>query len=104
MTSYGKLLVFSMLFAVVYTLCFYFNIALFKYYPMVGEFHVTAQGRQAGPPISWYGWMAVAFLVSAPVALVLPAKLVDRIPPSVAWVLPTLILVTVLVYEKRWFI
>jgi hypothetical protein len=104
MRGSAKLIVFSMLFIVVYTLCFFFNVALFKYYPMVREFHVDSQGKAAGPPISWYGWLAVAALVSGAVALAVPGRLASRIPPAVSWVVPLVVLVTVLVYEKRWFL
>jgi MFS family permease len=104
MRNPGRLVVFSMLFIVVYTLCFYFSVALFKYYPMVREFHVNSQGRAAGPPISWYGWIAVATLVSGAVALIVPGRLADRIPPVVSWAVPLAVLVTVLIYEKRWFV
>jgi hypothetical protein len=103
----GAIVVFSVVFVIAYTLCFYFNVALFKYYPMVREFHVASQGRAAGPPISWYGWLAVSALVALfgyGVALVVPARLTGRIPSSVAWIIPAIVLVAVLVYEKRWFV
>ncbi len=107
MTRFGPIVVFSTLFVIAYTLCFFFNVALFKYYPMVGEFHVSAQGRAAGPPISWYGWVAIAALAGlagAGIARIMPARVVDRIPPAIAWIVPAIILLVVLVYEKRWFV
>jgi hypothetical protein len=44
--------IFSMVFGVAYTVCFYFNYALFRYYPQVGEFHLGGeQPASSGPPI-----------------------------------------------------
>jgi hypothetical protein len=103
MNNYGRFALFSVIFTVSYTLCFYFNIALFKYYPLVAQFHLDAQPKTSGPPISWYGWLAVAALASVPVALIVPPAWGNRIPPTVAWLVPAIVLVAVLVYEKRWF-
>ena len=96
--------VFSLLFVLTYTVCFYFNIALFKYYPLVGEFHVNAQPATSGPPISWYGWLGVALLVAAPIAFLVPRGLGGKISPTLAWLIPAIVLLAVLVYEKRWFV
>ncbi len=104
MKSRSAPVIFSLLFVLTYTVCFYLNIALFKYYPLVREFHVTAQPESAGPPISWYGWLAVAFLVSAPIAVLIPRSLGNKIPATVAWLVPAIVLLAVLVYEKRWFV
>ena len=104
MKTYSVAVIFSLLFVIVYTVCFYENIALFKYYPLVGEFHINSQPKTAGPPISWYGWLAVAALVSAPIAFLVPRRWGERISPTLAWLVPALVLVAVLVYEKRWFV
>ena len=104
MSNYSRFAIFSILFTIIYTLCFYFNIALFKYNPLVAEFHIDSQPKSAGPPISWYGWLAVALIVSLPVALAVPRKWGNRLSPTAAWLVPTLVLVAVLVYEKRWFL
>lgn len=104
MKTYSAPVIFSLLFIIIYTVCFYFNIALFKYYPLVGEIHINSQPKTAGPPISWYGWLAVAALVSAPVAFAVPRRWGLRISPTLAWLVPALVLAAVLVYEKRWFV
>ena len=104
MKGYGSAVIFSALFGIVYTLCFYFNVALFKYYPLIREFHIESQPKNAGPPISWYGWIAIALLISLPVSLAVPKSVGAKISPTVAWLVPALVLIAVLVYEKRWFV
>jgi hypothetical protein len=100
----GASLIFSMLFAVAYTLCFYFNWPLFAYYPQVNEFHLsTALQSQLGPPILWYGWLATAALVSVSPAIVIPRALSARLWPGLAWAVPGAMVVAILIYEKRWF-
>jgi hypothetical protein len=93
-----------MLFAVSYSLCFYYNWPLFAYYPQVNEFHLsTALQSELGPPILWYGWMATAALFSAVVAVVVPRSLADRLWPGLAWAVPGATILAILIYEKRWF-
>ena len=101
----GASLIFSMLFAVVYALCFYFNWPLFAYYPQVNEFHLSAQLQgQLGPPILWYGWIAAAALASAVVAAVVPRSVAARLWPGLAWAVPGGVILAILIYEKRWFL
>ena len=82
-------LIFSMLFAVSYALCFYYNWTLFAYYPQVTQFHVSAQLQgELGPPVLWYGWLATAALFSAAVAVAIPRRLSSRLWPGLAWAVP----------------
>ena len=104
MNNRGRLAVFSIVFGIAYTVAFYFSWALFKYYPLVKQFHIDDQPKTAGPPISWYGWLATAFLISFPLALAVPRKLGDKIPPVWVAVIPALLILIVLIYEKRWFV
>jgi hypothetical protein len=102
-SGHGRFAIFSILFGVVYTLAFYFNLALFKYYPLVGAFHVADLDKKAGPPISWYGWIATALVVSLPITLLVPRRIADRLSPTWAGLIPVALVVLVLIYEKRWF-
>jgi hypothetical protein len=100
----GASLIFSVIFAVSYTLCFYFNWPLFAYYPQVNEFHLsTGLQSQLGPPILWYGWLATAAVVSVIPASVIPRGLSGRLWPGLAWAVPGAVIVAILIYEKRWF-
>jgi hypothetical protein len=98
-------MIFSMVFAVSYALCFYYNWPMFAYYPQVGEFHLSAQLQtQLGPPILWYGWLATAALASAVAAVAVPRQVADRLWPGLAWAVPGGTIVAILIYEKRWFL
>jgi hypothetical protein len=101
----GAPLIFTMLFVVSYSLCFYYNWPLFSYYPQVKEFHLSAQlQNQLGPPILWYGWLATAALVGGVVAVVVPRQLARRLWPGLAWAVPGGVILAILIYEKRWFL
>ena len=103
MTGHGRFSIFSIVFGIVYTLAFYFNIAVSKYYPLIHQFHIVDQPKTAVPPISWYGWIATALLVSLPLTLVIPRRWADRLSPSWAGLIPAALIFLVLIYEKRWF-
>ena len=97
--------IFSIVFGIAYGICFYFNYALFKYYPEVGEFHFrTVQSGTSGPPIFWYGWMASAALVSAVIAVLVPRQWAARLWHGWSWIIPAATLAVILFYEKRWFL
>jgi hypothetical protein len=103
-TSKSSFKIFSILFGVIYTLAFYLNWNVFKYYPKLGEFHLAAMpAKTAGPPINWYAWVVIAALASAVIAFLVPRKLAERLPPALSWQIPALLLIVVFIYEKRWF-
>lgn len=104
MKSAAVATVFSTVFSAAYFACFYFDVALFMFYPEVGEFHAGEQAASLGPPIVWYGWMAAAAVASIAVALVTPVSWAKRISPTVCWSVTVIVLVVVLFYEKRWFL
>jgi hypothetical protein len=100
----GGRMIFSMVFAVSYALCFYFNWPMFAFYPQVGEFHLSPNlDTELGPPILWYGWLATAALAAAVGAVIVPRKLAGRLWPGLAWAVPGATIVVILIYEKRWF-
>ena len=47
--------------------------------------------------------VAAAAFVSAAIAWVVPLSLAERLRPSWAWIVPLVIAVLMLVYERRWF-
>ena len=76
--------IFSLLFGILYTICFYVDIALFRYYPETHEFH-WQMTPDAGPAILWYGWLAVAAMARAAVGLLVPSKWADSLWCGWVW-------------------
>jgi hypothetical protein len=99
----GRLLVFSLAASASYTLAYYFNWPLLVYYPVVDELHVLPQGRADGFPIYYYGWVATAVLIGAAAAWVTPSRWARRAPFDLSWIVPIVMIVAALTYEKRWF-
>ena len=95
--------IFSMLFGIVYLTCFYMDWAPFRYYPDARTFHLKAT-PQDGPAILWYGWVTAAAAVSAAIAAIMPRSLTDRLNPRLAWLIPVLVILGMLIYERRWFV
>ena len=98
-----RLKIFSIVFGVLYITAFYFDLALFRYYPAVREFHwMRTDG--IGSVILWYGWIATAALARAAIAFAVPETMAERLWPGWAWIVPTAVVVVTLIYERRWFV
>lgn len=100
--SYPSFKIFSVLFGVVYATVFYMEWALFRYYPETNAFYL-AQHREDGPAILWYGWLAIAAIVSAAIAFVVPRRMAEQLPNEVVWGVPLALVVIMFIYEKQWF-
>ena len=100
----GRLMVFSLIACLAYTLAYYFDWPLFQYYLEENRFHLTAQPASSGPPILWYGWLATAILAGGVCALILPRRLLTRVLPDLVWLIPCALIVAALMYEARWFL
>ncbi len=103
MKTHSRAMIFSLVACIVYTLAYYFDLSLFQYYMAENRFHISPQGPQAGPPILWYGWLATAALAGAIAAVILPKALAARLSPDLLWLVPAVLIVAALMYEKRWF-
>ena len=64
----SRLTIFSIMFGVFYIAAFYYDLALFRYYPEVGQFHLL-RNDNLGVVILWYGWIATSALASAAIGL-----------------------------------
>ena len=100
----ARLMVFSLIACIAYTLAYYFDWPLFQYYLDENRFHFTVQPASSGPPILWYGWLATAILAGGALALVVPRRLLSRFLPDLAWLIPSALIVAALIYEVRWFL
>jgi hypothetical protein len=102
MKNNPSLKIFSMVFAIFYPICFYIDFALFRYYPETGKFYWKMHAAD-GPAILWYGWIVTTILVSLAAALLVPRKLADSVSSNVVWLVPVVMTVIILIYEKQWF-
>jgi hypothetical protein len=99
----SRLTIFSIMFSVLYLVAFYYDLALFRYYPEVSQFHFL-RNDNLGVVILWYGWIATAALASAAIAFAVPRSMAERLQPRWAWLIPTAAVVGMLIYERRWFV
>src|ERR1700680_523649 len=95
---------FSLASCIVYTLAYYFVWSVFRYNLGETGFYFSSAAASAGPPILWYGWLALAILAGGGMALVLPPRFVARLPPDLLWLVPSALIVAALMYEMRWFL
>jgi hypothetical protein len=103
MKTHARLTIFSLVACLVYTLAYYFDWSLFQYYLAENRFHIAPQDASAGPPILWYGWLATAALAGVAAAVAFPKRLAARLSPDLLWLVPAVMIVAALMYEKRWF-
>jgi hypothetical protein len=101
---HARLMMFSLTATIAYTLAYYFDWSLFKYYVAEGHFHFSVLPESAGPPILWYGWLATAVLAGIVIALATPHRLIARLLPDLVWLTPFMALLAALMYEMRWFL
>ena len=99
----SRLTVFSIVFGILYLVSFYYDLALFRYYPEVSEFHFLRNDR-LGVVILWYGWIVTSAIASACIAFAVPRTIADRLSPGWAWMIPMAVVIGMLVYERRWFV
>ena len=99
----ARLRIFSILFGIFYVVAFYYDLALFRYYPEVSQFHwLRTDG--IGVVILWYGWIATSALASAAISFAVPAGMAERLWPGWAWIIPAVVVAGTLIYERRWFV
>ncbi len=84
---------FSLVFSLAYLVALSFDGALFRYYPLTGQFtwgHVSL--TDAGPAMAWYGLLATAAVAALPAALLLPQATLAARLRNLLWVLPVVAL------------
>jgi hypothetical protein len=107
-TPYARFNVFSIVYGVAYMAMFFYSEqtqdALFRYYPVLGEFHREPQPLQtAGPAILWYSWLFGAAVISVVVSFLVPRSLAERLGHGWIWAVPAILLLVIVFYERRWF-
>src|SRR5258705_13435215 len=91
--------IFSIMFGIVYLAAFYYDLALFRYYPEVGQFHFL-RNDNLGVVILWYGWIATSALASAAIAFAGQRNMADRLCTGWALIIPTAVVVVMLTYLR----
>jgi hypothetical protein len=100
-------LVFAIVFPVLYLVSDVARLPLFTYHPGpdLFEWGWAKARRDEGPAMYWYGWLATSSIGASSLGLfacILPARLVQRLPLALAWIVP-LLLTPWLVYSLKFY-
>jgi hypothetical protein len=99
---------FSITGPVVYCVIQYFNWPLVTFHPatnrLVWGYEAARSGE--GPNMLWYGWTLTTILIAAAlglIAMMLPERIVNRIPLSLVWIFPILAIPYVIYSLMPWW-
>jgi hypothetical protein len=97
---------FAAVYAVLYVIAMYFNIAMFVLYPQTGLWSWHDVPGQRGPAMYWYGWIANAAIGAAIISVLLAylPVLQRRISATGSWLVPLVSMLAVLFIIRSWFI
>ena len=93
---------FTLVFSLSYIFIFARDLPLFLYYPLTGEFHLSAVTTNMGPAMKWYGLLATTAVVSLAACLVLRERWIPAALMQKFWLAPCLAMLAV-AYELRFF-
>jgi hypothetical protein len=103
MKTHARLMTFSLVGCIAYTLAYYFEWSLFQYYFVDNSIGGFWEREALGPPILWYGWLATAVLAGGVAAAAIPNRWLGRLLPDLLWLVPLMLIFAALMYERRWF-
>jgi hypothetical protein len=93
---------------VVYCVVQYFNWPLVTFHPatnrLVWGYEAARSGE--GPNMLWYGWTLTTVLIAAAlglIAMMLPQRVINRIPLSLVWIFPILAIPYVIYSLTPWW-
>ncbi len=100
--------VFSITGPVIYCLIQYFNYPLFTFHPATDRivWGYEAARSVEGPNMLWYGWSATTILIAGAlgiIAMLLPQRVISKIPLSLVWILPVLSIPYVIYSLMPWW-
>ena len=98
----SMLTVFSLVFPVMYTVAYYNEWALFRFYPLVGELHLGLQPTTLGPAMIYYSWIAVSAATALAASVIVPDRWVTYLWTGWSWLVPVAATVFTFIYETRW--
>jgi hypothetical protein len=93
---------------VVYCIVAYFNWPLVTYWPATNRLIFGYGGAMPGegPNMLWYGWTLTTILISAAlglIAMMLPERIINRMPLALVWVFPILAIPYVIYSLMPWW-
>ena len=100
-------LVFGICFGILYVVCDMAALPMFTYHPGTGRIDpgFAPARRDEGPAMYWYGWIANSALGASVLGFLaarLPERIGGRIPLSLAWIAPV-VLLPVLIYSLKFY-
>jgi hypothetical protein len=100
-------LVFGISFAILYVVCDMASLPMFTYHPGADRIDpgFAPPRRDEGPAMYWYGWIANSALGASIIGLLaaaLPEKIRSKIPLTLAWVVPV-VLLPALIYSLKFY-
>lgn len=98
--------IFTIVYSALYALSFVYDLQLFMYYPVTGEFAWRPLPETSGPPINWYGWMATAAIggiVAGAIGTLLPERLGARLA-ALSWLAPVGAMAILTYLARNWFL
>ena len=89
MTSRFAPSTFAIAFCCTYAAAFFFNLPMFLYYPLHGDFSWgTMVLTDVGPGMAWYGFVADSLVVASILAVVIPERVIGKVFRNFVWVFP----------------
>jgi len=98
--------VFAGVFSFVYYLCFVLGYTPVRFYPLDNTITMQDLPRSAGPAMGWYTWIvigAVAGLIAAVIAYVVPKNFSEKYGALLSWAIPGAVCIWILYVERHWF-
>lgn len=97
---------FMIAYSAAYMAAYWFNLPLFVYYPLHGEFapglHPLAADH--GPGMAWYGFVADAAILAGIAGVVVPDAKLDRLLKGWLWLFPCVSAAICLYLLRVWFL
>jgi hypothetical protein len=106
MTKQSALTVFALVGAITYMLAVTFNWPAFAYYPLLNHFDLdrALPAKTSGPSMLYYGWIVTAAAAAVILALLVPRSIGNKLPAALGWIVPLVLIVYTLIYDRHWFL
>lgn len=93
-----------MMFCAAYLLAFRYDLGLFNYFPLVGEFHRGPQPETSGPAIVWYGIGTTALAAALLGGLVVRDQWISERVTRWIWLVPIIVMSLIAGLHRDYFL